>query len=147
MRVFDVADRKRKGHLSQGTRLYPRERLFLQHLSTGKTPTEAALLSYNAKSRKVASQIASTVLKRPRFLALLERTGIDDGSLAQGLLEGLSAVKPVLTREGVQDFPDYQARLLYLKTILKIMGFDKQITTREQDGEPLVLKAILFKKG
>lgn len=141
--MFDLQAKMRRGRKSERESLYPRERKFLGELSEGKSPTEAAMTAYNPKSRKVASQMGSAIMKRPRFLKVLEKAGITDEFLAGKLMEGFDALKPVATRQGTEMYADYYSRLGYLKTALKLKGHLSYEPPQEQ-GEPLILRSVQF---
>lgn len=130
-----------KNRKSKITSLYPGERKFLSALSEGKSPTEAAMTAYHPKDRKVASQMGHAVMKRPRFLQVSEKAGISDRFLALKLKEGFESLKPVTTKEGVEQYPDYLTRLGYLKTALKLKGHLND-ELPETEHEPLIISAV-----
>ena len=128
----------------QKNKLNGKEKVMLHALATGKTPLQAATKAYNVTSKRSASVIASRVMRRQRFIKALEKAGLTDKMLAKKFVEGLSSIKPLVTKEGVSWYPDSQTQLGYLKTALKALALLNDEDMSEADQEPLIIKAIRF---
>lgn len=129
------------------TKLNGQERAMLQHISDGKTPTEAASLAYNTTSKHSAQTISSRVMHRERFIKVLERGGLTDERLAKTAAKGLKAKRPLLLGQGKYKlFPDWQARHNFMKTGLQVKGLlSQEDKSYNSNDEPLIVRAIQFK--
>ena len=135
-----------KGKRSRVSNLFPKEKLMLQHMAHGKTPVDAVKQSYNVTTHHSAEVIASRVMRRERFLQVLENAGLTDETLARTLIEGLHAMKPLVIDKQIIDYPDATARHSFARTVLKTKGYMTPDTNEDdkRHGEPLVVKALQF---
>lgn len=124
--------------------LTQKERIFLKHVAEGDAITEAAKKGYDVNTNQTAYNIAIKNLKKQKFIELLDKLGITDRLLVEKMKKGLDADKPIVTKDGLIDYPDYQARLGYVKTILRTKGYTNEDTDANEASEPLIIRAVQF---
>lgn len=78
--------------------------------------------SYNAKDRMVARNIGSENLAKlgKPIARALEKAGLTDEYLMNGIKEGTSAKKPLIINGKVAEYPDHSVRHKYYETALKL---------------------------
>jgi hypothetical protein len=123
------------------------ERKFLELYMELGNATEAAMQVYNCSSRASAASMGYTVLRRhPEAVrALMERRGLDMGTLMQKVHEGLDAeVVVVAKHQGKlgeeKAYPDFATRQRYADMVLKLTGSyaPERHELSGPDGQPMV---------
>lgn len=117
--------------IQKGTKLTMKEQKFVEEFVRTGNGVRSALAVYDTKSYKVASNIASTNLDKPRIQEAVKSIAesIPDSLLLKVHLEGLEASKKVVKTdpetgesEEIGVMPDYATRHKYLDTGYKLKG-------------------------
>jgi phage terminase small subunit len=100
-----------------------RDRKFIKALTEGKSQTQSMRIAgYSDKTARFKSGQKLAKLA-PTIQALMESQSLTDERLVNVLKAGLNAKKPVQTRHGIIDYPDYLTQHKFLETGLKLRGY------------------------
>ena len=129
-------------------RLSKKERKTLQLMKKGATIEEAVAQSYDTDKPSSVRSLSNKLIKRQRFINLMDKAGLSDEAIVKSLVEGIHAMKPVVVGQGdVRKFKDYQARLGFLKVALKVKRYMDEDRESDKEGEPLIINAIQINNG
>src|SRR3990167_11247501 len=149
--------------MPKGDNLTIKQRKWLKLYIELGNATEAAMQSYNCKSREVARSIGWENLTKLDYSSFMEEAGVTDALLNKTTLEGLGATKQIGARKIVQgaktgheikvdamtdtdDFievEDYAIRHKYLETLYKLK---KRLTDKvEVEGAIVVEGVVIYK--
>ncbi len=127
-------------------RLAPRRAEFVRAYAGGATSSEAAVIA-GYPENKAGSQ-GARILNDPKVVATMKQkmdvAGVSDDLCIDKILDGLNANKPVVVGGEVVDYPDHQARAVYLDKALRLRG---HLVDRKDESGPVVIRIQNFVKN
>ncbi|MGH2613465.1 MAG: hypothetical protein ACRDFB_10525 [Rhabdochlamydiaceae bacterium] len=139
--------KENRGRKDVKNNLYPRERLVLRKLINNEVThiDEAIEQVYDVTSKGSVDAMRTRLTRRERFIKALEKAGVTDEKLSNTYIKGLEAKRPVVTKEGVFEYPDWQARHAFAKTASQIKQHFVEDQHSEDKLEPLIVNLVQFK--
>jgi hypothetical protein len=122
----------------------PQDARILTGVMSGESPSKAVAAAGIEMSRSNAAVYVEHIKRKytdanGQLLVALENVGVDLGTVAQTISEGLKATNTVKSGQNVLHVPDFAVRHKYLETTLDVMGAKaptkqvvETITTHEQ---------------
>lgn len=112
----------------------PQQALFVKELAvTGDKEAAIKAAHYAPKKIGGAKGRANEYLAKPHvqkaFLTVLEKQGITDEVLAEGLGKGIKATRAIVVDKEMIETEDYNARYKYIELVLKLKGHLNESTT------------------
>lgn len=127
-----------------GVKLSKAEHAVLQRMASGENVVDAVQAVKHSVSRDGARQAATRMLKRDRFIAVLERAGLTDDALASKYAQLMNHKKPVVVDKEVQMFDDGAVQLATVKTLTKVKRYMDDEANEDKNAEPLIVKMVKF---
>ena len=125
-------------------KMTPKQRAFVKEYVRTLNATEAAMNSYDCKDRKVARNIGSENLAKlgTPIRRLLSDRGLGEDQIAENIIEGTKAERPLVVNGKVFKYPDWSNRFRFTELVTKLTGMlpKDSVEITGKDGGEIVIK-------